>query len=484
MSQQELPKILMATLGMLSQNKESGILVLEQNDGFRRMEWCGGSIVYLQSDVAGEQTGSFLLRQGVIDFNVLCQLLQENTAGRFCDKIVRLGLMTAEDRDRHLQALVQSVMVNVLEHPVVKMDWVPEWRGEPGGFRLPVGHKQFIWDSFNLANIGDHLCDVLYDDPEWRWVCRGNLLEGLSDLPLTPQMAYSLSFLGPEPVGFETFLSLCGMEEETGAKLFGVLWSLGLVELVKGKMPSFKVTAQDVGFAPSKQNAPDKMLGQAIAAPRVEPVIPPPQPIPSAQEKPTQEKLTQTLGAEPLNALSLDFDPCSEMDKSPLEDLKAPELQLPEIEELPDPAAANVDRAKKLCSKAKALVLQERIGEAIKLLEQSVKLYGDSSQAFDAWLLLGRLRMSNPAWSNRAIEALQAASRTKPTSAEPWAMMGEIYQRKGFAENAMACFKKALEIDPSVQIPADVRISEEARPEEQKANKGLLDRFRAMLGGK
>ena len=95
-------------------------------------------------------------------------------------------------------------------------------------------------------------------------------------------------------------------------------------------------------------------------------------------------------------------------------------------------------------------------------LEQSLKLDPDSPKAFEAWLLLGKLRLGNPAWSTRAIEALQAASRLQSKSAEPWALMGELYLRKGFKANALGCFKKAIELDPSVPIPPELNLAENA----------------------
>ena len=49
--------------------------MLEQNDGVRRLHWLRGELVYLQSDAAGEQFGNYLLRQGILDFAGLNELL-------------------------------------------------------------------------------------------------------------------------------------------------------------------------------------------------------------------------------------------------------------------------------------------------------------------------------------------------------------------------------------------------------------------------
>jgi tetratricopeptide (TPR) repeat protein len=96
-------------------------------------------------------------------------------------------------------------------------------------------------------------------------------------------------------------------------------------------------------------------------------------------------------------------------------------------------------------------------------------------------MLLGRLRLSNPAWSTRAIEALQVASRLNPRAAEPWALMGELYHRKGFRANAQGCFRRALELDPSVAVPAGWSLEDPALPA-REAQAGLMGKLRGMFG--
>ena len=155
-------------------------------------------------------------------------------------------------------------------------------------------------------------------------------------------------------------------------------------------------------------------------------------------------------------------------------------LQEPEA----DPEEQRV-MARRMFLKAKTLLLQERTAEAVRLLEESVKLNADQDGAFEAWLLLGKVRMVNPAWSTRALEALQAASRLKPKTGEPWGLMGELYHRKGFKANAVACFKRALELDPSVPVPVDMTyLNEEPGPTSSSSSTNLLGRFRAILSRK
>ena len=150
----------------------------------------------------------------------------------------------------------------------------------------------------------------------------------------------------------------------------------------------------------------------------------------------------------------------------------------------PPPPLDGPARVRKLLWNAQQSMLHDRTVEAIRSLEQLVQLEPDPDSAFEAWLMLGQLRMVNPAWSTRAIEALQNASRLRPRVATPWVNMGEVYLRKGFQANAAACFLKALELDPSVQVPrdADLTATQEAPPPPPPPNAGFLKKFRSILG--
>ena len=142
-----------------------------------------------------------------------------------------------------------------------------------------------------------------------------------------------------------------------------------------------------------------------------------------------------------------------------------------------------MERATHLIIKAKSYLMQNRTSEATRALEQAIKLDGNSPGAYEAWLLLGRLRLSNPAWSTRAIEALQMASRLNPRSAEPWALMGELYHRKGFQANAQGCFRRALELDPSVAVPAGWSAPESpAGGPTRDPQSSLMGKLRGMFG--
>jgi hypothetical protein len=144
-----------------------------------------------------------------------------------------------------------------------------------------------------------------------------------------------------------------------------------------------------------------------------------------------------------------------------------------------------LERARHLVVKAKSYLVQARTSEAARALEQAVKLDDHSSASFEAWLLLGKLRTANPAWSTRAIEALKMASQIKPKSAQPWALMGELYHRKGFWDNAQACYNRAWALDPSIEIPYQYQDMDQMvmRPKGPvEGHTSLVGRMKSMFG--
>lgn len=142
------------------------------------------------------------------------------------------------------------------------------------------------------------------------------------------------------------------------------------------------------------------------------------------------------------------------------------------------------ERARRYLKKAKIFLIQGRTGEAIHALEESVRLDPDSKLSFESWLLLGKLRLSNPAWMNRAVEALQTATRVNPLIVEPWVLMGEIYLKKEFKANAASCYRKAYALDPSIPIPKECDLgdlSKAAPGSEDKEGRGLMGRLKGMF---
>lgn len=450
-----------ALMGSLHQQKAEGELVLEQNDGTRRLYWAHGDLKYLRSDSIGEQFGNFLIRRGVLDMAALKELLADGEGARMGDRVVQWGLMTHQERDERLHELLGSVLLHAMEHTIVKMTWIPGPLDDnlSGDLQFHLDHRRLVWDTFQQAKIDRELVAMFHSEPDWRWQALPNLLEALSSLPLTPTLAYALSLLGTEPLGCDTIAALTGFPQAQAAQLVATLWALGGLNLVVGELPLLpkaepppptQMPAPELGSEPELELAPEP-------EPEFEPILL------------AQEDLLPPL-AGPFPEDELDF----------------PEPTPTALPPMPqdDAESSPSERARYHLVKAKSYLLQDRTSEAIRALEQAIKLDGESPGAFESWLLLGRLRISNPAWSTRAIEALQVASRLNARAAEPWALMGELYHRKGFKANAQGCFRRALELDPSVAVPAgwSQEAPAQSAPAPRDGQASLMGKLRGMFG--
>jgi len=452
-----------ALMGSLHQQKAEGELVLEQNDGTRRLYWANGDLKYLRSDSIGEQFGNFLIRRGVLDMAALKELLSDGEGARMGDRVVQWGLMTHQERDERLHELLGSVLLHAMEHTILKMTWIPGALDDnlSGDLQFRLDHRRLVWDTFQQAKIDRELVAMFRSEPDWRWQALPDLLEALSSLPLTPTLAYALSLLGTEPLGCDTIAGLTGFPQAQAAQLVATLWALGGLNLVCGVLPLL---------------------------PKAEPPPPTQMPVPELEPEPELELAPEPEPAfEPILLVQEDLIPplasSFHEDGAELDFPEPTPTALPPISEEDEEPSAS-ERAHSHLVKAKSYLLQDRTSEAIRALEQAIKLDGDSPGAFESWLLLGRLRINNPAWSTRAIEALQVASRLNSRAAEPWALMGELYHRKGFKANAQGCFRRALELDPSVAVPAGW--SQEApappAPAPKEGQAGLMGKLRGMFG--
>jgi tetratricopeptide (TPR) repeat protein len=534
-----------ALMGSLHQQKAEGELILEQNDGTRRLYWAGGDLKYMRSDAGGEQFGNFLIRRGVLDMASLKALLADGEGSRVGDRVVQWGLMTQQECDERLRELLGSVLLHAMEHTILKVTWRPGPLDDnlSGDLQFCLDHRVLIWDTFENAQIERELLDMFRSEPDWRWQALPDLLEALSSLPLTPTLAYALSLLGTEPLGFDTIAALTGLPQAQATKLVATLWALGGLSLVGGDLPlvpkkgppappppplppivpmfepEIEITLEEeIRAAPEVRDPPRPMTlmdilemdaeapprepfspaGPPLARDPFSPAGPPPArdpfspagPPPSrdsfspAEPPPLREPFPQSAPPSPTPSEV----PAIELQS--FQDSFAPfprEHEFPPLPSLPPmPSEENLspaERAMQLIIKAKSYLVQNRTSEATRALEQAIKLDGNSPGAYESWLLLGRLRLSNPAWSTRAIEALQAASRLNPRAAEPWALMGELYHRKGFHANAQGCFRRALELDPSVAVPAGWSREDPLPPSAPKESQGgLMGKLRGMFG--
>ena len=490
-------QFLPALMGSLRQEAEDGVLVLEQSDGIRYLYWVSGNLVYLKSEVVGEQFGNYLIRQGVLDWDALQELLGDKSGVRFGDRLVKWGLLSEKERDDHLYTLMRQILLNALEHPILEM----KWNDAPLGGLLdldlyfPIDYRRMVWETFQeLATLSD-VCELFKSSPDWRWEAPPELLDSLKDLPLTPQMAYVLTFLGKEPLGFDTLDSLTGMGEEETARLIVTLWALSGINLFKGEMPSpakhlkpsQPITPPMVPTLSKTFPEPVPRKTSWVAVPPVPPPKPPRSPSASVPEKTTwvaeapvqPPKQVPKITAPPAEKpVRIEFElptVVQSLDVTSGIELSDQESHVPEITEKttgPEQAALQ------LYKRAKYLLLQDRTSETVRLLEESVRMDPEGLIAYDSWLLLGRLRMANPAWLMRALDALQAANRLRPNAGEPFALMGEVYHRKGFKREAAQNYRKAVELNPQLSVPPEVDLT--AADEEPPASK-LQPTFRQRI---
>ncbi len=247
-----------AFMGSLHQQGAQGELVLEQNDGSRRLCWEGGELVHLCSDAVGEQFGSYLIRRGVLDHKALRGLLTDGEPARVGDRLVQGGLLTAGERDAHLQALFGSVLLHAMEHPILRATWRPgpRHRNLSGDRHSRPNHRHLVWDAFHSARIDRAFVDGLQADPHWRWVARADLLDSLRDLPLTPGLAYAFTLLGTGPLDYGTIEGVAGLGPQETARTVATLWALGGLRLVEGTLPLAPDQGPSVAAAPAPEPGP------------------------------------------------------------------------------------------------------------------------------------------------------------------------------------------------------------------------------------
>jgi curved DNA-binding protein CbpA len=97
----------------------------------------------------------------------------------------------------------------------------------------------------------------------------------------------------------------------------------------------------------------------------------------------------------------------------------------------------------------RTLYNQERYDEALKLLEETVRLKKNKGIYF---LMLAMAKSKVPPFHKKAEEAFQKAIKLEPSNPEFYVGFGTYYKEEGFFDKAKKQFKKALEIDPENKI--------------------------------
>ncbi len=97
----------------------------------------------------------------------------------------------------------------------------------------------------------------------------------------------------------------------------------------------------------------------------------------------------------------------------------------------------------------RTLYNQERYEEALKLLEEAVRLKKNKAIYF---LVLAKAKSKVPPFHKKAEEDFQKAIELEPSNPECYVGLGTYYKEEGLLDKAKKQFKKALEVDPEHQI--------------------------------
>jgi curved DNA-binding protein CbpA len=120
----------------------------------------------------------------------------------------------------------------------------------------------------------------------------------------------------------------------------------------------------------------------------------------------------------------------------------------------------------------RTLYNQERYDEALKLLEEAVRLKKNKGIYF---LMLAKAKSKVPPFHKKAEEAFQKAIKLEPSNPEFYVGLGTYYKEEGFFDKAKKQFKKVLEIDPENKIAL-----EELGLTEKPKKKGLTGIFKQL----
>jgi len=120
----------------------------------------------------------------------------------------------------------------------------------------------------------------------------------------------------------------------------------------------------------------------------------------------------------------------------------------------------------------RTLYNQERYEEALKLLEEAVRLKKNKAVYF---LVLGKAKSKVPPFHKKAEEAFQQAIKLEPSNPECYVGLGTYYKEEGILDKAKKQFKKALEVDPENKIAL-----KELGLTEKPKKKGLKGIFKSL----
>jgi len=129
-----------------------------------------------------------------------------------------------------------------------------------------------------------------------------------------------------------------------------------------------------------------------------------------------------------------------------------PNVSQPETDEAGEnqviDTAENAWMAEEAIHRAEKLISDEKVWDAIQLLQAIIpRIYG-RKQRDRARVLLARAYMKNPNWVRRGEELLLTIIQEDPQFADAHFVLGLLYKESGMSSRAVTLFKKTLELKP------------------------------------
>jgi tetratricopeptide (TPR) repeat protein len=124
-----------------------------------------------------------------------------------------------------------------------------------------------------------------------------------------------------------------------------------------------------------------------------------------------------------------------------------PERPSPEAEPPAQVEERNRKAAQTAIANATTLIKEEKYWDAIQVLEPALPLLEGPSR-LKASVLIARAYLKNPNWVRQAESTLREVLREKPDLAEAHVVLGHVYRATNLRSRALACYRKALELDP------------------------------------
>jgi tetratricopeptide (TPR) repeat protein len=152
--------------------------------------------------------------------------------------------------------------------------------------------------------------------------------------------------------------------------------------------------------------------------------------------------------------------------------------RLPADQEEADPFAAEVAQHRVgepvQFARAWTLVQEGRTGEAVPLLQETVRDYPNSERD---WILLGRALLQQGALP-LAEDALRTAARLAPNSGEGQVYLGLVLEARGEPTGAIACYRRAIALTPGYPF-AHFNLGRALRAQGDK--RGAIDAYEAAV---